>query len=40
MLEIRSLCKVVESPPREVVKQLEKRLELCRNEENNPDSQV
>ncbi|KAL1132786.1 hypothetical protein AAG570_010738 [Ranatra chinensis] len=38
--KIRSFCKNMDTPPRDVVKQLEKRLELCRNEENNPDSQV
>ncbi|XP_014282955.1 cyclin-H [Halyomorpha halys] len=38
--KIRSSCKINEPPPREVIKNLEKRLEVCRNEENNPDSQV
>jgi len=38
--KIRSLGKVIEPPPRELIKALEKRLDLCRNEENNPDSQV
>ncbi|XP_014246089.1 cyclin-H [Cimex lectularius] len=37
---IRVLYKITEPPSREYVKSLEKRLELCRNEENNPDSQV
>lgn len=30
----------MEIPQREVIKNLEKRLEVCRNQENNPDSQV
>ncbi|XP_073972605.1 cyclin H isoform X2 [Rhodnius prolixus] len=38
--KIRILCKVTDSPQKEVVMQLEKRVQICRNEENNPDSQI
>lgn len=40
IIEIRSMAKCVESPSREVVKALEKKLEKCRNQENNPDSEM
>jgi len=38
--EIRSMIKSIENPSREMVRQLEKKLEKCRNQENNPDSQM
>lgn len=34
------MAKCVESPSREVVKALEKKLDKCRNQENNPDSEM
>lgn len=39
-IEIRSMAKCVEPPSREVVKALEKKLDKCRNQENNPDSEM
>ncbi|PNF23395.1 hypothetical protein B7P43_G12946 [Cryptotermes secundus] len=38
--KIRSLVRSIENPPREMVRQLEKKLEKCRNQENNPDSEI
>lgn len=38
--KIRSLVRSIETPPREMVRQLEKKLEKCRNQENNPDSEI
>lgn len=38
--KIRLMAKTLEPPQRDVVKQLEKKLERCRNQENNPESQV
>lgn len=38
--KIRSMVKAVEIPPRDRVKLLEKKLEKCRNQENNPDSDI
>ncbi|XP_014212754.1 cyclin-H [Copidosoma floridanum] len=38
--KIRSMAKLVEMPQRELVKKLEKKLENCRNQDNNPDSEV
>lgn len=38
--KIRSMVKAVEIPPRDRVKLLEKKLEKCRNQENNPDSEI
>ncbi|PSN33237.1 hypothetical protein C0J52_24493 [Blattella germanica] len=38
--KIRSMVKSLETPPRDVVRQLEKKLDKCRNQENNPDSQI
>lgn len=38
--KIRSLVKMVESPARERVKLIEKKLDRCRNQEHNPDSEV
>lgn len=38
--EIRSMAKCVEPPSREVVRALEKKLDKCRNQENNPDSEM
>lgn len=38
--KIRSLVKMIEMPPKDKVKFLEKKLEKCRNQENNPDSQM
>lgn len=40
LIEIRSMAKCVEPPSREVVKALEKKLDKCRNQENNPDSEM
>jgi len=34
------MIKSMESSPKEVVRALEKRLEKCRNQENNPDSEM
>lgn len=34
------LVKNIDTPPRDQIKQIEKRLEVCRNEETNPDSEV
>lgn len=38
--KIRSLVKMVDSPARERVKLIEKKLDRCRNQEHNPDSEV
>lgn len=38
--KIRSLVKMVESPAREKVRVIEKKLDRCRNQENNPDSEI
>ncbi|XP_037085347.1 cyclin-H-like isoform X2 [Pollicipes pollicipes] len=38
--KIRLLAKMVEQPQRDVVKQLERKLEKCRNQDNNPESQA
>lgn len=38
--KIRSMVKTVESPAREKVRVIEKKLERCRNQENNPDSEI
>ncbi|XP_049885700.1 cyclin-H [Pectinophora gossypiella] len=38
--KIRSLVKMVETPAREKVRAIEKKLDRCRNQENNPDSEV
>lgn len=38
--EIRSMAKCVEPPSREVIRALEKKLDKCRNQENNPDSEM
>ncbi|GAB6032088.1 hypothetical protein CHUAL_010452 [Chamberlinius hualienensis] len=38
--EIRYLVKTLEPPPKEQLKAIEKKLETCRNQENNPDSQI
>lgn len=40
LIEIRSMAKCVEQPSRELVKALEKKLDKCRNQENNPDSEM
>lgn len=42
VLEIRSMVKLVDTPPpsKEQLKMFEKKLERCRNPENNPDSDV
>lgn len=40
---LRSICsmiKISECPPKEQVKVIEKKLEKCRNQENNPDSAI
>lgn len=34
------MAKCVEPPSREVVKALEKKLDKCRNQENNPDNEM
>lgn len=34
------MAKCVESPSREVIRALEKKLDKCRNQENNPDSEM
>lgn len=39
-LEIRSLVKNIEPLPKDRIKFLEKKLDNCRNQENNPDSQM
>ena len=39
-VEIRNLVKNHEVPNRDLIKVLEKKLEKCRNQENNPDSQM
>ncbi|XP_004925786.1 cyclin-H [Bombyx mori] len=38
--KIRSLVKMVEAPARERVRLIEKKLDKCRNQENNPDSEI
>ncbi|XP_013147293.1 PREDICTED: cyclin-H [Papilio polytes] len=38
--KIRSMVKMVESPARERVRVIEKKLDRCRNQENNPDSEI
>ena len=38
--EIRTMAKFIETPTRECVRILEKKLERCRNQENNPDSEM
>ncbi|KAL1404020.1 hypothetical protein pipiens_001734 [Culex pipiens pipiens] len=37
---IRSMVRTIELPQKDKVRQLEKKLEKCRNQENNPDSQI
>lgn len=37
-IEIRSMVRTLEAPQRDIVKHIEKKLEKCRNQENNPDS--
>lgn len=39
-IEIRSMVKSLEPPPRDAVKALDKKLEESRNQENNPDSEM
>ncbi|KAF4517393.1 hypothetical protein B566_EDAN007645 [Ephemera danica] len=36
----RSMVKSVEAPPRDTIRQIEKKLEKCRNQDNNPDSEA
>ncbi|KAI4500477.1 hypothetical protein M0802_004439 [Mischocyttarus mexicanus] len=38
--KIRSMAKCVEPPSRDVVKLIEQKLDVCRNQENNPDSEI
>lgn len=38
--KIRSMVKLVENPPKDKVKSLERKLDRCRNQENNPDSEI
>ncbi|KXJ72389.1 hypothetical protein RP20_CCG018184 [Aedes albopictus] len=37
---VRSMVRTIELPPKDRVRALEKKLEKCRNQENNPDSQI
>ncbi|XP_055549251.1 cyclin-H isoform X2 [Wyeomyia smithii] len=37
---VRSMVRTIELPQKEKVRALEKKLEKCRNQENNPDSQI
>lgn len=37
---VRSMVRTIELPQKDKVRQLEKKLEKCRNQENNPDSQI
>jgi len=37
---IRQMVKTVDVPSRDIIKQLERKLEMCRNQSNNPDSQA
>lgn len=39
-LDIRLKVKMIEMPSRDMVKPLEEKLSQCRNQENNPDSEV
>lgn len=34
------MAKCVEPPSREIIRALEKKLDKCRNQENNPDSEM
>lgn len=36
--EIRQMVKAIEPPQKDRIKLLEKKLDTCRNQENNPDS--
>lgn len=38
--KIRNLVKNHEGAPRDIIQNIEKKLEKCRNQENNPDSQI
>ncbi|XP_059485232.1 cyclin-H [Neocloeon triangulifer] len=38
--KVRSMIKSMETTPKEIIRALEKRLEKCRNQENNPDSEI
>ncbi|XP_012276140.1 cyclin-H isoform X2 [Orussus abietinus] len=38
--KIRSMVKFLDQPPKETVRALEKKLDKCRNQENNPDSEI
>lgn len=38
--EMRSMAKSVEPPSRDLIRALEKKLDKCRNQENNPDSDM
>lgn len=38
--KIRSMVKMVEGPSREKVRTIEKKLDRCRNQKNNPDSEI
>lgn len=38
--KIRYMVKTIEVPPKDRVKLIEKKLDKCRNQENNPDSQI
>lgn len=38
--KIRFMVKTIAVPQRDIVKQIEKKLELCRNQDNNPDSEM
>lgn len=39
-IEIRTMAKGSDIPSKEIVKALEKKLDKCRNQENNPDSEM
>lgn len=39
-VEIRMMVKNVGAPPRDTIKVIEKKLEICRNQANNPDSDM
>lgn len=38
--KIRFMVKTISVPQRDIVKQIEKKLEQCRNQDNNPDSEM
>ncbi|CAD7076797.1 unnamed protein product [Hermetia illucens] len=38
--KIRTMVRILDFPPKDRVKAIEKKLDKCRNQENNPDSQI